>query len=73
MDIESFIVHAVSANLRDMKRALDWTLEDESRLNALDPYWIARRPLGAAYRFAQPFQKLPTVGWRPMENDHHLR
>jgi hypothetical protein len=68
MSLESFIVHAVSANLQDMKRALDWALEDETRLNALDPILDRLPTLGAAYRFAQPFQQLPTVGWRALDD-----
>jgi hypothetical protein len=67
MGLESFVVHAVSANLEDMKRALAWALEDESRLNALDPILDRLPTLGAAYRFAQPFQQPPTVGWRALD------
>jgi len=62
--LESFIVHALSANLLDMKRALAWALEDESRITALDQILDRLPTLGAAYRFAQPFQQPPTVGWR---------
>jgi hypothetical protein len=68
IDLESFIVHALSANLQDMKRALAWALENESRLNALNPVLDRLPTLGAAYRFAQPFQQLPTVGWRPLDD-----
>jgi hypothetical protein len=67
MSLESFIVHAVSANLQDMKRALEWALEDESRLSALGPILDRLPTLGAAYRFAQPFQQPATVGWRPLD------
>jgi hypothetical protein len=68
MSLESFIVHAVSANLQDMKRALAWALEDESRLDALSAMLNRLPALGAAYRFAQPFQQSPTVGWRALDN-----
>jgi hypothetical protein len=67
MGLESFIVHAVSANLQDMKRALAWALEDESRLHLLDPILDRLPTLGAAYRFTQPFQEPATVGWRALD------
>jgi len=67
MGLESFIVHAVSANLETMKRALDWALEDESRLAALASVLNRLPTLGAAYRFAQPFQQPPTVGWGALD------
>jgi len=67
MGLESFVVHAVSANLQDMKLALAWAKADEARLTTL-PSLLDRLPtLGAAYRFAQPFQQPSTVGWRPLE------
>ncbi len=68
MILESFIVHAVSANLQDMKRALAWALEDERRLEALPPVLDRLPTLGAAYRFAQPFQQQPTIGWRALDD-----
>jgi hypothetical protein len=64
---ESFIVHALSANLKDMQRALAWALEDEGRLNMLDPILDRLPTLGPAYRFAQPFEQPPTVGWRALD------
>jgi hypothetical protein len=64
MGLESFVVHAVSANLPDMKRALAWALEDQSRLDTLPPLLDRLPTLGAAYRFAQPFQQPPSIGWR---------
>jgi hypothetical protein len=67
MSLESFVVHAVSANLQDMKRALAWALEDQSRLTALDPILDRLPTLGAAYRFTQPFQQHATVGWRALD------
>jgi len=67
MGLESFVVHAVSANLQDMKRALAWALEDQSRLNALDPILDRLPTLGAAYRFDQPFQQPSTAGWRALD------
>jgi len=63
MTLESFIVHAVSANEQNMKRALAWALEDESRLNALDATLNRLPTVCAAYRFTQPFQEPGTVGW----------
>jgi hypothetical protein len=67
MGLESFILHAVSANLQYMKRALEWALEDRRRLDALDPVLDQLPTLGAAYRFAQPFQQESTVGWRSLD------
>ncbi len=67
MSLESFIVHAVSANLQDMKRALEWALEDESRLGSLADSLDRLPTLGAAYRFTQPFQEPSTVGWRALD------
>ena len=64
MGLESFIVHALSANLADMKRALDWALEDESRLAPLGAVLNRLPTLRAAYYFAQPFQQPTTGGWR---------
>jgi hypothetical protein len=63
MGLESFIVHAVSANQQNMLRALSWALEDQSRLNALDATLNRLPSLAAAYRFTQPFQEPGTVGW----------
>jgi hypothetical protein len=67
MNLESFIVHAVSGNLLDMNRALAWALEDESRLTPLH-HTLDRVPaLGAAFRFAQPFEQQPLADWRPSD------
>jgi hypothetical protein len=63
MGLESFIVHAVSANEQNMKRALNWALEDETRLDALDAILNRLPTLGAVYRFTQPFLEPGTVGW----------
>jgi len=68
MCAESFIVQAVSANLQDMKRALAWALEDQSRLDAINPILDRLPTLGAAYRFANPFQQEGMLGWRALED-----
>ncbi len=67
MGLESFIVHALSANLQDMKSALAWALEDRSRLTAIDPILDRLSTLGPAYRYAQPFQQEATIGWRALD------
>jgi hypothetical protein len=50
-----------------MKRALEWALEDESRLGSLADTLDRLPTLGAAYRFTQPFQEPSTVGWRALD------
>jgi hypothetical protein len=64
MDAEGFVVHALSANALDMRRAQQWIQETPDR-TAQVIQALSRVPtLDAAFRFAPPFDQPAVMGWR---------
>jgi hypothetical protein len=64
MTVESFVVHALSANFLDMRRAQQWIEEDMKRSEQVAAALQGAPTLEAALKFAPPFEQPPTMGWR---------
>ncbi len=60
----SFVVQALSANILDMRRAQDWVREDETRVEQVASALAGLPMLGAALKFAPPFDQKASMGWR---------
>ena len=65
MTLESFVVHALSANSADMQRAHDWVATDASKLGKLGALVGRLGPLAQALTFANPLEQPPIGAWRP--------
>jgi len=61
---QSFIVHALSANALDMRRAQQWYQEDTSRVEQVAKALTGLPMLAAALQFAAPFEQQAAMGWR---------
>ena len=64
MSPQSFIVQALSANILDMRRAQDWVREDGTRVEQVAKALTGLPMLGAALKFAPPFDQKASMGWR---------
>jgi len=60
----SFIVHALSANGLDMRRAQQWLHEDGGRVEQVAQALAGLPHLTAALRFAPPLDQPASMGWR---------
>jgi len=65
MTLESFVVHLLSANIADMRRAAEWGDRQGSKLDALAATVDRLGPLGRALRYAQPLAQTGVGAWRP--------
>jgi len=65
MNLESWVVHALSANAADMQRAHDWVAADAGKLDRLAMVVRKLGPIARALTFANPLEQ-PAIGaWRP--------
>jgi len=64
MTLESFIVHALSANLADIQRAAGWAV-GAGRLDDLPRLAQELGPLTRALGYANPLQQSGVGAWRP--------
>ena len=64
MSPQSFIVHALSANALDMRRAQQWVQEDAGRVEQIAKTLTGLPILAAALKFAPPFEQTASMGWR---------
>jgi hypothetical protein len=65
MTLESWIVHALSANAADMQRAHDWVLADAGRLDRLPTVVRKLASIARALTFANPLEQPEIGAWRP--------
>lgn len=63
MTLESFIVHALSANIADMQRAADWGGQP-GRLDGLAKAVKGLGPLSRALNYANPLEQTGVGAWR---------
>lgn len=61
---ESFLVHALSANVNDMRKAAEWGEADIHRLEPLKDVVRGLGPLALALEHAPPFEQEPIGLWR---------
>ncbi len=64
MSPASFIVHALSANVLDMRRAQRWVQEDAGRVAQVAAALSGLPMLAGALKFAPPFDQPGAMGWR---------
>jgi hypothetical protein len=66
MTLESFLVHALSANISDMRRAADWGDGNPEELGRLAEarLGLAGGPLGRALAYAPPLSQSGIGAWR---------
>ncbi|MDR3511661.1 MAG: hypothetical protein P4L73_08510 [Caulobacteraceae bacterium] len=64
MTPEAFVVHALSVNILDMRRALAWLEADQGRVNLLPDVLNRLGVLRAAFTFAPPFDQVGEHAWR---------
>lgn len=65
MNLESWIVHALSANTADMQRAHDWVVADAGKLDRLPALARKLGPMASALSFANPLEQPGMGAWRP--------
>jgi hypothetical protein len=63
MSLESFVVHALSANAADMQRAADWATTP-GRIDGLSRALKGLGPLARALTYANPLQQAGIGAWR---------
>jgi hypothetical protein len=64
MCLESFAVHALSANIADMRRAAEWAAHPPGRLDDLGRSLRGLGPLTRALSYANPLQQTSIGAWR---------
>jgi hypothetical protein len=65
MSLESWVVHALSANTVDMQRAHDWVLVNPDKLDRLPVLVRKLGPIAHALAFANPLEQKGIGAWRP--------
>jgi hypothetical protein len=64
MTLESFLVHVLSANISDMRRAADWGDKNPKALAQMAEARIGLGPLGRALAYAPPLAQTGIGAWR---------
>jgi hypothetical protein len=65
MNLESWVVHALSANAADMQKAHDWVLAHPDELGRLSKVAPRLGPLARALTHANPLEQRGIGVWRP--------
>jgi hypothetical protein len=66
MTLESFLVHVLSANISDMRRAAEWGDRNQHLLQRLGETRRGLGPLGKALEYAPPLAQSGIGAWRPV-------